>query len=63
VSGSAANGRLTVGGRTVTVTAATEYRGKAASAFAALKTGMRIEVKGVSQSDGSVLATRIDDED
>jgi hypothetical protein len=50
-----------VGGRTVKVTSATEYRGKVATAFSALKAGMRIEVKGVSQSDGSVLATRIDD--
>ena len=62
VSGSASNGMLTVGGKTVKVTSATEYRGKSATGFAALKVGMRLQVKGTSQSDGNVLASRIDDE-
>lgn len=62
VSGTAGSGTLTVGGKTVKVTSATEYRGKTATGFAALKAGMTIRVKGVSQGDGSVLASRIDDQ-
>ncbi len=64
VSGSAAGATLQVSGRTVRTDANTLVRRKGdAVAFGRIHTGQRAEIKGVSQADGSVLATRITLED
>ena len=64
VSGAAAGATLQVSGRTVRTDANTLVRRKGdAVAFDRIHTGQRAEIKGVSQADGSVLATRITLED
>lgn len=55
---------LTVAGRTVVTTSSTEVRRKGNAVSAdSLKAGIRVEVKGARQADGSVVAKRITIED
>jgi hypothetical protein len=52
--------RLTIAGRTVSTTASTEFRD---TTCVKLAVGQMVEVKGTLQSDGSVVATRIEGND
>jgi len=57
--------RLQVGGKTVVIDSSTRFEGEhdRALAFADLKVGDRIEVEGVAQADGTILAREIERED
>jgi hypothetical protein len=52
--------QLTIAGRTVSTTASTEFRD---TTCVKLAVGQMVEVKGTLQSDGSVVATRIEGND
>ena len=62
---SVGSGQLVVGGRVVVVNGSTRVLGRSneAIALASLKAGDNVEVEGRTQSDGSVLATKVKLED
>lgn len=58
-----AQGRLTVLGQQVQVTASTVFDDDLRGGLASLRVGQIVEIYGLQQADGSYTATRIDDED
>jgi len=65
LTGTASKFQFSIGSQIVNGTAATiiDGSGRAATTFADLKNGVRVEVKGTRNSDGSVQATRVHVED